>query len=258
MDLLPDAVLRYAGHDDAVVDVHLPAPYLRATRRSSTGQNPELDGPEPGSELVVLVHGGFWKAAWDRTHTRPLARALAEDGFVVATPEYRRVDNGGGWPTTTEDVRRALTALPDLLRAVDVEPLRTTLVGHSAGGHLVLWAASERLDALNVERVVGLAPVCDLREAARLGLGDAATTAFMGGGPDVVDYDPADPMVRLDDRPATEIVLVHGTADGNVPIGLSERFVQRHPWVRLERLGCAHFELIDPADPAYEAVRATL
>lgn len=239
MDLLPDAVLRYAEHDEAVVDVHLP-------ERTS-------------GEVVVLVHGGFWKAEWDRTHTRPLARRLAEDGFVVATPEYRRVGNGGGWPTTAEDVRRALTALPRVLAALDVAPVRTTLVGHSAGGHLVLWLANELpVEGLAVHRVVGLAPVSDLRATAALSLGTGAAEAFMGGGPERVDYDPADPMVRLEDRPAVEIAVVHGDRDENVPLELSRRFVERHPWARLVELDCGHFELIDPDDPAYEAVRAAL
>ena len=239
MDLLPDAVLRYADHDEAVVDVHLPE--------------------QTSGEVVVLVHGGFWKSAWDRTHTRPLARALADDGFVVASPEYRRVGNGGGWPTTAEDVRRALTALPDLLAAVDVAPTRTTLAGHSAGGHLVLWLANEPpVERLAVDRVIGLAPVSDLRATAALALGTGAAQAFMGGGPDEVDYDPADPMVRLTDRPDADIVVIHGEADENVPIDLSERLVRRHPWIRLERLGCGHFELIDPEHPAYRVVRDAL
>ena len=73
---LPDATARYAGHQDAVVDLHLPAGSL------PTG---------PDTPLVVLLHGGFWKQEWDRRHTRPMARALAERGLVVATPEYRRV-----------------------------------------------------------------------------------------------------------------------------------------------------------------------
>lgn len=234
---LPDAVLRYADHDEAVVDVHLPSSY-----------------PRDAAPLVVLVHGGFWKAEWDRTHTRPLARALAEDGFVVATPEYRRVGNGGGWPTTCEDVRRALTALPDLLAAVDVTPGRTTLVGHSAGGHLVLWLAGEGV----VDRVVALAPVADLRATAAQDLGSGAARAFMGGGPDEVDYDPADPMVLLDRRPVADLVVVHGNRDENVPIGISRGLVARHPWIRLVELDCGHFELIDPQDAAYRTVRAAV
>jgi acetyl esterase/lipase len=239
MDLLPDAVLRYADHDEAVVDVHLPE--------------------HTSGEVVVLVHGGFWRAEWDRTHTRPLARALADDGFVVATPEYRRVGNGGGWPTTAEDVRRALTALPDLLAALEVTPTRTALLGHSAGGHLVLWLANELpVERLVVDRVVALAPVSDLRATAALSLSTGAAQAFMGGGPDEVDYDPADPMVRLAVRPDADVVVIHGEADENVPMGLSRRFVERHRWVRLVELACGHFELIDPQDPAYGVVRDAL
>ena len=88
-DLLPDAVLRYGDHELAVVDVHLPA--------------------VPNGTLVVLVHGGFWKERYDRTHTRAQARALTAGGYVVVTPEYRRVGGGGGWPTTALDLEGAAT-----------------------------------------------------------------------------------------------------------------------------------------------------
>ena len=86
---LPDATVRYADHEDAVVDLHLP--------RGSRPADPE-------TPLVVLLHGGFWKQEWDRRHTRTEARALADLGAVVATPEYRRVRGGGGWPVTGDDV----------------------------------------------------------------------------------------------------------------------------------------------------------
>ncbi|HEY0775501.1 MAG TPA: hypothetical protein VGD51_15535, partial [Nocardioidaceae bacterium] len=91
---LPDAVVRYAAHDDGLIDVHLPA------------------GPRPAdARLLVLVHGGFWKQAYDRKHTRAVAAALAAEGCVVATPEYRRVGGAGGWPTTADDVDAAVAAL---------------------------------------------------------------------------------------------------------------------------------------------------
>ena len=90
----PDAVLRYAAHEDGLVDVHLPP------------------GPLRPSPLVVFVHGGFWRQAYDRRHARPLADALALEGYVVAVPEYRRVGGAGGWPATGDDVDAALGALP--------------------------------------------------------------------------------------------------------------------------------------------------
>lgn len=232
---LPDAVLRYAAHEDGVVDVHAP------------------DGEE-AHPLVVLVHGGFWRQAFDRTHTRPLATALRNEGLVVATPEYRRVGGRGGWPATADDVDAALGALPGLLEGIGLTTSTTTLVGHSAGGHLVLWLAN-RPHA--VDRVVGLAPVGDLRAAARDRLGDGATQAFLGGEPDEAPqhYDAADPATRFDTRPDCEVVVVHGTEDANVPVGNSRGLAARHPFVDLRELpGADHFALIDPGSAAWPAV----
>ncbi len=232
---LPDAVVRYAPHEDGLLDVHAP----------------DDDEPNP---LVVLVHGGFWRQAFDRTHTRPLATALREEGFVVATPEYRRVGGAGGWPATVEDVEAALAALPGLLEGLGIATTTITLVGHSAGGHLALWLAGQPHP---VDRVVGLAPVGDLRAAARDHLGDDATQAFLGGEPEEVPerYDAADPAARFDSRPAPDIVVVHGTEDVNVPVGNSRGLVARHPFVDLRELpGVEHFALIDPGSAAWPAV----
>jgi len=226
---LPDAVLRYDDHEDGLLDVHLPA--------------------TPNDITVLLLHGGFWKTAYDRTHTRPMAVALAAEGFVVATPEYRRVGPGGagGWPHTGADVERAATRLPDLLGGIGVDVGTLRVTGHSAGGHLALWLATTAVD---IERVVALAPVCDLREAIRLDLGSDAARAFLGE----VEPEAADPMVLLDRRPDAEIAIVHGVDDDVVPVSLSRGLVQRHPWVQLEEVAGGHFEVIGPASAVWPTV----
>ena len=95
----PDLVLRYAEGDEGVLDVRLPV----------------VASPAP---VVVLLHGGFWKPEFDRIHTGSMAVALAAAGYLVVTPEYRRVRQpGGGWPGTLDDVAAALDALPALLAA---------------------------------------------------------------------------------------------------------------------------------------------
>jgi acetyl esterase/lipase len=234
---LPDAVVRYAAHDDGLIDVHLPAPAATT--------------PAP---LVVLLHGGFWKQAYDRRHTRAVAAALAVEGYVVATPEYRRVGGAGGWPTTAQDVDDAVKALPGLLAGLDVTTTGTTVVGHSAGGHLALWLANQGHD---LDRVVGLAPVGDLRAAARERLGDGATQALLGGEPEEQPerYDEADPLTRLGIRPDCEVVVVHGSADDVVPLANSQGLVARRPFVDLRVLdGADHFDVVDPTSSAWPVV----
>ncbi|HNM97010.1 MAG TPA: alpha/beta hydrolase [Marmoricola sp.] len=275
---LPDRTIRYADHDDAVVDLHLP---------------PGGEGP-----LLFLIHGGFWKAAYDRLHTRPMAAALAARGWTVATPEYRRVGAGGGWPTTYDDIRtafdatltstlgdraasearvpggravsearvpggRAASAEPPTPggRAASAKPRRTTrptavVTGHSAGGHLALLLAA---DDPRVTGVVPLAPVCDLQAAVDLNLGDGAAARFLDGAAarflDGAPTEDADPIKRTYRAP---VALVHGTADDTVPITLARAFALWHPETRLVELDCGHYEPIDPDDPAFAAYAATL
>ncbi len=235
--MLPDVVLRYAGHEDAVIDVHLP------------------DGALPTEHvdrIVVLVHGGFWKSVWDRRHTRPLARALADRGQVVVTPEYRRVGpgpgGGGGWPVTGDDLLLALRRLPELLGGLGMAVAPLTVAGHSAGGQLALWLATTDLP---VSRVVALAPVCDLQEAIRQRLGSDAARALLA------ESDPAeaDPMVLLTRRPVATVHVVHGDQDEDVPVTLSRGLVARHPWIDLHDLpGVGHMELIGDQGPIFDLV----
>ena len=93
-------------------------------------------GPPRG--VVVVVHGGFWRHAYDLSLGRPLAADLAAAGLAAWNIEYRRVGGGGGWPATFEDVAAAVDALAGPVQEVAGElPLdRVVAVGHSAGGQL--------------------------------------------------------------------------------------------------------------------------
>jgi acetyl esterase/lipase len=237
----PDAVLRYGPRADQIADLRVP--------------------PGTGAPLVVLLHGGFWRNTWDRTHTRPMADGLVDAGVAVITPEYARTGGGGGWPVTFDDVALAVAAVPGLVAAaaggsVDTTT-RTVLVGHSAGGQLALWCASQGLQA-GYAGVVALAPVADLTEAFRLDLDGGAVLELMGGGPDEVPdrYDRVDPC-RLA-APAVPVVILHGTDDLAVPAGLSERYAA-HSGARLQPLPeVDHFGLIDPRSTAWPGVLAAV
>lgn len=231
----PDVTLAYGPHPEHVIDVRLPA---------------RLPAP-----ITVIVHGGFWRAAYDRTHTGPMASALAAAGYVVATPEYRRVgQEGGGWPGTLDDVAAALDAAPGLLAPYGTEP--PIWMGHSAGGHLVLWAAAR--PGAPTRAVIPLGACADLTLAAELGLGDGATQALLGGGPDEVPdrYAAADPA-RLP-PPAVPITLVHGADDQVVPVEVARSYAAKTGAPLRELPGTGHFALIDPLSSAWPHVIGAL
>jgi acetyl esterase/lipase len=241
----PDDTVRYGDHPDQVADL----------RRPRSG---------PPRPLVVVIHGGFWRAEYDRAHTGPLAADLAARGYPVAQLEYRRTGQaGGGWPGTLDDVAAGTKALPALVAAAmpDLAPATAgppILLGHSAGGHLALWCTTT-VPALGV---LALAPVADLAEAHRLDLDDGAVSALLGGGPDIVPerYAAADPSrVPLQ----TPTVVIHGALDLQVPVEMSRRYVAATRAdgadIRLVELPEAeHFTLIDPESPVWPRVTDAL
>ena len=233
----PDVVLRYGDHPDHVIDLRLPD--------TQTGP------------LVVFLHGGFWRAAYDRSHTGPLAADLAARGYPVACPEYRRVGQpGGGWPGTLDDVEAALAALPDLARP-HADPAGAILAGHSAGGHLALLNAHTP----GLARVVALAPVADLAEGYRTAIGAGAVEALLGGGPHTVPrhFDRADPA-RRGPLPVPT-VIIHGDADDSVPVANSAGYAASvgGDLCLIQVLsGVDHFAVIDPLSTAWPHVVTAL
>ena len=128
------------------------------------------------------------------------------------------------------------------------------VVGHSAGGHLTLWAASAR----PTERLVGalaLGPAADLRLAHERKLGDGAAMAFLGVEAEQrADIDP-----KRMPSPQIPTTIVHGMQDEIVPIALAESYVETHPQVKLLRLRDAgHFAVIDPRSHEWPSVRKEL
>lgn len=231
----PDLTLTYGPEVEHVIDVRLPSVW-----------------PAP---LVVVVHGGFWRSAFDRTHTGPMASALAAEGYVVAVPEYRRTgSSSGGWPGTFFDVRAALSAVSGLLAEYCSGPI--TWVGHSAGGHLALWAACSGVGP--VDLVVSLAGCVDLSFCSGLGLDDGAASLLMGGTPVSVPerYAVADPALL--EAPAAAVTLLHGVLDDRVPVEVSRAYAAQRPCSLIELPGVEHFGLIDPLSSAWPAVLSVL
>jgi acetyl esterase/lipase len=199
--------------------------------------------------LVVVIHGGFWRPDIDRAHARPMAEAIAAAGWTVVLPEYARVM--GDPAPTFADLSRLLSHAP---RRVESHNGRVVLVGHSAGGHLALWASAAKI-CPQLIGTLALAPVADLMLAHRLGLGNGAVLRFLGVDPaSRPDLDPG----RMS-APLTPITLMHGLDDDPVPVSLSESYVATHPATRLTAVaGAGHFALIDPHAFPWSGVLAEL
>ena len=230
----PDETTAYGVEPDQVYDVRLP-----------TGS--------PRGVTVVVVHGGFWRPATDRTHTGSEAEAFAQSGFHVVVPEYRRAPSGG-WPNMRADVLAVLAAVA--IRS-DL-PNDVVLVGHSAGGHLVAWLAAQP-EAAAVVGTVALAGCVDLHLTHELGLGGGAAAALMGSTPqeDPAAWELADPA-RLG-RTAAPVIAVHGTRDEQVPLEISQSYADVVPGAELRVVEDAdHFYVIDPQSAAFAIVRAAV
>jgi len=130
-------------------------------------QHAELFLPDarPPESVAVVIHGGFWRDRYDRHLMDGLCLDLVAHGWAAWNLEYRRMgDDGGGWPQTVDDIRAGIDALAEV---AGLPSVRVVTIGHSAGGHLALWAAHE---CVAVTAAVSLAGVTDLLYAHRRGL----------------------------------------------------------------------------------------
>jgi acetyl esterase/lipase len=167
-----------------------------------------------------VIHGGFWRARYGKAVTRAVSADLARRGRAAWNIEYRRLGRGqgGGWPATFDDVAAAIDRLAERADPrLDLDDV--SLVGHSAGGQLAIWAAARSDSLVTVRRVVAQSAPCDLRAA------DAAVE-LLGGTPEEEPerYALANPMELL--PVGVPILLVHGEEDATVPVIRSRNFAE--------------------------------
>jgi acetyl esterase/lipase len=240
---------RYGAHPDQIIDVY------RAD--------------DPAAPVAILLHGGFWKQEYDRSHYSPFAAHLAAQGVTAMLAEFRRVGPGGdgGFPNTFDDVAAAVDTAIALAGDRPV-----ALAGHSAGGHLALWSAARhqlpagapgaRETPLPLHRIVPIAGVADM--TAYLATVDAHSSIVrLLGGVEAVTANIAlaDPMslLRANGSTGQPITLVHGVLDTTLPVAQSIAYAEEDPSVTLHALeGVGHYAPIDPRTQAGALVASLL
>jgi acetyl esterase/lipase len=236
-------------------------------------------GPHP---VVVLIHGGCFKAAYDSAaYMGAMGDALKADGIATWNIEYRRIDQpGGAWPGTYLDVGRAIDHLRALAGQHALNLGRVVIVGHSAGGHLAMWAAARaRLpaasalhiaDPLPVRGVINLAGPIDMTaniEGYETLCRDTVITTLLGGTtaavPERYTHASANRLLPL----GIPQVLVWGEHEEFVPLPLVRAYARAAAGagdpVRLVVIpGVGHFEIASPrASPwpqVHSAIRSLL
>jgi acetyl esterase/lipase len=253
-----DEVVRYGPAPAQVAELFLPK---------------TKNGPHP---VVVLLHGGcFLKKYEGFAQTSAIAADLAGRGYAVWNVEYRKLgEAGAGYPGTFQDVATAIDLLREEAPRHDLDLSRVVAIGHSAGGHLALWAASRGriprasplyvADPLKIGAVISLAGIGDLERQGKV--------FAMPCGDDTIDRlvgSPGRKQPFADTSPAellpsgAKVVMVHGVFDPVMPpyTGRDYAAMVRKAGGRADVetiAGAAHFDLVIPTTAAWTAIAGIL
>lgn len=185
--------LAYGDDPRQRMDVHAPTPVSTAA---------------DGLPVLVFFYGGGWDSGARRLYGWA-AQALAAQGFVVFTPDYRLVPQVH-FPAFIDDAAAATARAADLAAAYGGDAGRLGVIGHSAGAYLAMMIALDRRYMAAVERpdviraAAGLAGPYDF-----LPFDVAASRNAFGQTPDPTLTQPVT-FVRADAPP---LWLGHGAAD---------------------------------------------
>jgi acetyl esterase/lipase len=219
--------------------------------------------------IAVVLHGGYWRARYDRSLMTDICVDLAAHGLAAWNLEYRRVGAGGGWPETFLDVAAGVDLLGELDAPLDLE--RVLAIGHSAGGQLALWATARPTlpaDApgadprVIIRGAVSQAGVLDLTLAAGLNPSASPTRALLGDPTANFErYVLASPRERLP-LGVPQLVL-HGDRDDTVSMRIATSYAAaaRAAGDACELLVLSHtghFEHIDAGSQAWHVARDRL
>ena len=249
------------GKGSTTVNGPKPQKIAYGTDPSQFGELTRPTGTPRG--VAVVIHGGFWHERYDLSLGRPTAADLAKRGWIAWNLEYRRIENGGGWPRTFDDIAAGIDKLAGI---PEIPTAKVFTIGHSAGGHLAVWAGARPSfkdrwadPKVPITAAISQAGVLDLKAAVRDNLGGGAAQEFMGGQVDN-RYTLADPTAEI--PLSIPVWCVHGDEDNNVPISQSINYVAAAKGAgakaELIRVHGDHFVLIDPSTDAWAKIVAVL
>ena len=93
-----------------------------------------------GADVLFLIHGGAWMGG-NASMFYDNCRDAARVGYIAASLNYSKLQNGASVADMVNEIGAALSALHQTLTEKGVVPGKLILAGHSAGAHLMLLYA---------------------------------------------------------------------------------------------------------------------
>jgi acetyl esterase/lipase len=259
------------------IPVQAPDKIIRyGTAPSQFGELRVPEGKGPHS-VVVLVHGGCWSSYAGAASIGAMADALKQKGIATWSIEYRRLpESGSGWPGTYRDTATAIDFLRTFAKEHRLDLKHVVFVGHSAGGHLALWAAGRsRLPRSSpLFTATPLVPTGVINMAGRMDMTEGieayeatcdapVVRQLLGGMPadQPARYADASPIGHL--PLGVRQVMIWGSHEPYVPAAQAETYVaaarRAGDDVRLVTVpGIGHFESASPLSTAWPTVLASI
>ncbi|MEO6214332.1 MAG: alpha/beta hydrolase [Vicinamibacterales bacterium] len=227
--------------------------------------------------VAVVIHGGCWVSEFaSLQNTAAMADALRDAGLATWNVEYRRLNNaGGGWPGTFADIAAGTDHVRELAKQYPLDLRRVATIGHSAGGHLALWAAARsrlsrtsalhRDNPLPLRAAIALGGPGSLRDFSRYAssiCGSHVVEKLLGGTSESVPerYAQASPVEML--PLGVPQLLIVGNSDAIMPRASREAYAaaarNAGDTVEIVEVPGGHFEIIAPTSAAWPAVQQKL
>jgi len=206
----------YGGgpQENLCVDVYLP---------TSAAMHPAL----------LCLHGGAWLRGSQKQY-KSWGPWLAERGYAVVAVDYRLSNQvSPAWPGVWEDVCRSLDWLIAKASSLQIDPARIGTIGDSVGGHMAAMLSLDERTAPHIRAMVGVYGIYDLPDWWRVTQPPKRTDdpvvrlmgrSYLEASEDYENFSPVHRLQKLERRPTTSYLIIHGDEDAIVHHNQSERF----------------------------------
>lgn len=186
------------------------------------------------SPLLVGFHGGGWIAG-DKSQIifmfGPIIEKLRENGYTVATVQYRYASDEAPFPSQAEDCARAVSYLIDNAEKYFIDPDRIGVIGYSAGAQLAMLTSYAY--GLDIKYCLSFAGPSKMygEELGEYSMSMRSLFEYLFGGPyseKESEYIQGSPYYYIDKTEnKAPLLLAHDEYDDVVPFGQSRKMYEK-------------------------------